>query len=161
MNSFQGNEDTLEAVGRGMCFVKEQSTWKCFYPISTGTEVAPTQLQLLEKSVQAELSSWLGPNGTRVLLSFQGRSPRKNKLFTILSLHLYSPIFQEFNAKQPLITNFGPICAYESLTFTQYLPSCYHFTHHNHRINPTQCLSEQLQQYRDLEHKQQSPTHTA
>lgn len=57
-----------------MCFVNEKSTWKCFYPISSGTEVAPTQLQLLEKSVQAEISSWLGPNGTRVLLSFQGRS---------------------------------------------------------------------------------------
>lgn len=127
-----------------MCFVNERSTWKCFYPISTGTEVAPTQLQLLEKSVQAEMSSWLGPNGTRVLLSFQGRSPRKNKLFTALFLHVYSLIFQEFNAKQAVITNFGPICAHEPLTFAQYLTSCYHLTCHNHQINPTQCLSEQL-----------------
>lgn len=93
MNPFQGNGDTLEAVGRGMCFVIAKSTWKCFYPISTGTEVASAQLQLLEKSVQAEMSSWLGPNGTRVLLSFEGRSPRKNKLFTVLSLHLCSRIF--------------------------------------------------------------------
>lgn len=70
MNPFQGNEDTPDTVGRDMCFVNEKSTWKCFYLISTGTEVAPAQLQLLEKSVQAEMSSWLGPNGTRVLLCF-------------------------------------------------------------------------------------------
>lgn len=70
MNPFQGKEDTLEAVGRDVRSLNEKSTWKCFYPISTGTEAAVRQLQLLEKSVQPEMSSWLGPNGTRLLLSF-------------------------------------------------------------------------------------------
>jgi len=70
LNPFQGNEDTLEAVGRDVCSLNEKSTWKCFYPISTGTEAAVTQLQLLENSAQAEMSSWLGLNGTRILLSF-------------------------------------------------------------------------------------------
>lgn len=70
MNPFQGNKGTLEAAGRGVCSPNEKSTWKCFHPISTGTEAAVTQLQLVEKGVQAEMSSWLGPKGTRILLSF-------------------------------------------------------------------------------------------
>lgn len=85
MNPFQGNEDTLEAAGRAVCSPNEKSTWKCFYPISTGTEAAVTQLQLLEKSVQAEMSSWLGPNGTRILLFL--RKDRQGRT----SCSMYSP----------------------------------------------------------------------